>query len=127
MERAIINFCAAAFLVTTSFAVHPVLAADAKPASWDNVVAEAKKEGKLIVGIPPSTELRKQIEPLLSRVMLQSTRRVDVDTKWMVKEGVEPAKDFLTLKDYDQQRNYLEDKCVGIRLPSQKLAEAILQ
>ncbi len=373
MERAIINFCAAAYLVTTSFAVHPVLAADSKSASWDNVVAEAKKEGKLVLGIPPSAELRKQIEPLLksrfglevetlsapgpqiagrivseakagvryfdalifgsctgvplihsnafdaiepymilpevkdpklwwgghiwmdnvgtnrlfysfiamkgteglwhnttlakpeevrsfddlldakwkgkigfsdprvagsglsiwsflwdnkgeeylkklaqqqlfvsqnlrqiaealakgklalalgigfaqtepfvkgglplkelpqpreglpgsngygtlgvvknpphpnatkvfvnwllsregqdfySRVMLQSTRRVDVETKWMVKEGVEPAKDFLTLKDYDQQRNYLEDKCVGIRLPSQKLAEAILQ
>jgi ABC-type Fe3+ transport system substrate-binding protein len=373
MERAIKNFCAAAFLVTTSFAVHPVHAADSKPASWDNVVAEAKKEGKLVLGIPPSAELRKQIEPLLKsrfglevetlsapgpqiagrivseyksgvryfdalifgsctgvplinsgafdaiepymilpevkdpklwwgghiwmdnvgtnrlfysfiamkgteglwhnttlakpeevrsfddlldakwkgkigfsdprvagsglsiwsflwdnkgeeylkklaqqqlfvsqnlrqiadalakgklalsigigyaqlepflkeglpvkelpqpreglpgsngygtlgvvknpphpnatkvfvnwllskegqdlydRVMLQSTRRLDVDTKWMVKEGVEPAKDFLTLKDYDQQRNYLEDKCVGIRLPSQKLAEAILQ
>jgi len=71
--------------------------------------------------------LSKEGQDFYSRVMLQSTRRVDVDTRWMVKEGVEPAKDFLTLKDYDKQRNYLEDKCVGIRMPSQKLAEAILQ
>ena len=45
----------------------------------------------------------------------------------MVKEGVEAAKDFLNLKEYEQQRNYLEDKCVGIRLPSQKFAEAVLR
>jgi iron(III) transport system substrate-binding protein len=71
--------------------------------------------------------LSKEGQDFYSRIMLQSTRRVDVDTKWMIKEGVEPAKDFLTSKDYESQRNYLEDKCVGIRLPSQKLAEAILQ
>ncbi len=71
--------------------------------------------------------LSKDGQEFYGKVMLQSTRRIDVDTKWMVKEGVEPAKDFLALKDYEKQRNYLEDKCVGIRLPSQKLAEAILQ
>ena len=45
----------------------------------------------------------------------------------MIKEGVEAAKDFLSLKEHEQQRNYLEDKCVGIRLPSQKFAETVLQ
>jgi len=71
--------------------------------------------------------LSKEGQEFYSKVMLQSTRRLDVDTKWMVKEGVEAAKDFLSLKEYEKQRNYLEDKCVGIRLPSQKFAETILQ
>ncbi|HEY2987035.1 MAG TPA: extracellular solute-binding protein [Candidatus Binatia bacterium] len=71
--------------------------------------------------------LSKEGQDFYGKVMLQSTRRLDVDTKWMTKEGVEPAKDFLSFKEYDRQRNYLEDKCVGIRMPSQKLAETILQ
>ncbi len=71
--------------------------------------------------------LSKEGQEFYSKVMLQSTRRLDVETKWMAKEGVEAAKDFLSLREYEQQRNYLEDKCVGIRLPSQKFAETILQ
>ncbi len=71
--------------------------------------------------------LSKEGQDFYSKVMLQSTRRLDVDTKWMVKERVEAAKDFLSLKDYDKQRNYLEDKCIGIREPSKKFAETILQ
>src|SRR5258706_1168017 len=46
------------------FIARLVFAADAKPAAWDNTLAEARKEGKLVVGIPSSAELRKQIEPL---------------------------------------------------------------
>jgi iron(III) transport system substrate-binding protein len=71
--------------------------------------------------------LSKEGQDFYSKVMLQSTRRLDVDTKWMAKERVEAAKDFLTLKEYDKQRNYLEDKCAGIRMPSQKFAETILK
>jgi iron(III) transport system substrate-binding protein len=71
--------------------------------------------------------LSKEGQEFYSRVMLHGTRRLDVDTKWMVKEGVETAKDFLSLKEYDKLRNHLEDKCVEIRLPSQKFAEKILQ
>ena len=71
--------------------------------------------------------LSKEGQEFYSRVMLQSTRRLDVDTKWMAKEGVEAAKDAMSLKEYDRLRNHLEDKCVALRMPSQKLAEAILQ
>ena len=71
--------------------------------------------------------MSKEGQELYSRVMLHGTRRLDVDTKWMAQEGVEAAKDFLTLKDYDTLRNHLEDKCVKIRLPSQKFAEKILK
>jgi len=45
----------------------------------------------------------------------------------MAKDGVEPAKDVMTLRGYDKLRNHLEDKCVGIRLPAQKFAQTILQ
>ena len=71
--------------------------------------------------------LGKEGQEFYSKVMLQSTRRLDVDTKWMIKQGVEAAKDSLSLTEHEQQRNYLEDKCVGIRLPSQKFAETVLQ
>ena len=71
--------------------------------------------------------LSKEGQELYSKVMLAGTRRLDVDTKWMAKEGVEAAKDFLSLKDYDRLRNFLEDKCVEIRLKSQKFAQKILQ
>jgi hypothetical protein len=39
-------------------------AAEAKPAAWDAALADARKEGKLVLGLPPNAELRKQIEPL---------------------------------------------------------------
>jgi ABC-type Fe3+ transport system substrate-binding protein len=71
--------------------------------------------------------LSKEGQELYSKVLLHGTRRLDVDTKWMVKEGAEAAKDFLTVKEYDRLRNHLEDKCVEIRMPSQKFAEKILQ
>jgi hypothetical protein len=60
-------------------------------------------------------------------VMLQATRRLDVDTKWLAKHNTEAAKDTMSLKDYDRVRNHLEDKCAGIREPSRKFAETILK
>ncbi|HEX9454153.1 MAG TPA: hypothetical protein VGA27_07330, partial [Candidatus Binatia bacterium] len=30
---------------------------------WDKTVAAAKREGKVVVGLPPSSELRKELEP----------------------------------------------------------------
>ena len=71
--------------------------------------------------------LGKEGQEFYSKVMLHGTRRLDVETKWMAKEGVEPAKDVMTLKEYDKLRNHLEDKCLGIRMPSQKFAQTILQ
>ena len=58
---------------------------------------------------------------------MHGTRRLDVDTKWMAKQGVEAAKDVLTVPDNERVRNYLEDKCVEVRLQSQKFAEKVLQ
>src|ERR1700752_1954461 len=44
------------------------IAAEAKrPAEWDKVVEEARKEGKIVLAIPPATELRTALEPLLKQ------------------------------------------------------------
>ena len=71
--------------------------------------------------------LSKEGQELYSRTLLHGTRRLDVDTKWMAREGVEAAKDYLSVKDNERLRNYLEDKCVDVRLKSQKFAEKVLQ
>jgi ABC-type Fe3+ transport system, periplasmic component len=70
--------------------------------------------------------LSKEGQEIYSRALLHGTRRLDVDTKWMAKEGVEASKDHLSLKDNERLRNYLEDKCVEVRLKSQKFAQAVL-
>jgi hypothetical protein len=44
----------------------------------------------------------------------------------MAKEGVEASKDHLSLKDNERLRNYLEDKCVEVRLKAQKFAQTVL-
>jgi iron(III) transport system substrate-binding protein len=70
--------------------------------------------------------LSKEGQDIYSRVLLHGTRRIDVDTKWMAKQGVEASKDYLSVKDNERLRNYLEDKCVDIRLKAQKFAEKVL-
>jgi iron(III) transport system substrate-binding protein len=71
--------------------------------------------------------LSKEGQELYSRTLLHGTRRLDVDTKWMARQGVEAAKDYLSVKANERARNYLEDKCVDVRLKSQKFAEKVLQ
>ena len=70
--------------------------------------------------------LSKEGQEIYSRTLLHGTRRLDVETKWMAKEGVEASKDHLSLKDNERLRNYLEDKCVEVRLKSQKFAQTVL-
>ena len=70
--------------------------------------------------------LGKQGQELYVKVMRQSTRRLDVNTKWLQEHGVQGAKDVLTVEDYHRVRNHLEDKYIGVRLPAAKLADQIL-
>jgi len=70
--------------------------------------------------------LSKDGQEIYSRVLLHGTRRLDVDTKWMGKQGVEASKDYVTVKENERLRNYLEDKCVDIRMKAQKFAEKVL-
>jgi iron(III) transport system substrate-binding protein len=47
---------------------HTAIAAEAKrPAEWDKAVESARAEGKIVLAIPPATELRTALEPLLKQ------------------------------------------------------------
>jgi iron(III) transport system substrate-binding protein len=71
--------------------------------------------------------LSKDGQEFYGRAMEASTRRLDVDSRWLVARGTRPAKDFLTLEEYHRVRNHLEDKVIKVRWPSAKFAEAILK
>jgi iron(III) transport system substrate-binding protein len=71
--------------------------------------------------------LSKEGQELYVKVMHQSTRRLDVDTKWLQEHGVQAAKDVLTIEQYHKVRNHLEDKYLKVRLPSAQFAEQILK
>jgi ABC-type Fe3+ transport system substrate-binding protein len=54
-------------IVAASFG-QDVFAVEARrPAEWDNTREAAKKEGKVVIAIPPSNELRKELETLLKQ------------------------------------------------------------
>ena len=45
-----------------------LLAAEAKrPPEWDKIVEAAKKEGKVVIAIPPATELRREMEIVIKQ------------------------------------------------------------
>ena len=71
--------------------------------------------------------LSKEGQELYVKVMHQSTRRLDVDTKWLREFSVQAAKDVMTVEEYHKVRNHLEDKYTRVRLPSAKFAEQILK
>jgi ABC-type Fe3+ transport system substrate-binding protein len=62
-----------------------------------------------------------------SKVMLNGTRRLDVNTKWLKDSGIAAAKDEMTVQEYHRVRNHLEDKYTKVRVPAGKFAEIVLQ
>lgn len=47
---------------------HPLFGAEAKrPAEWEKTVEAAKKEGKIVIAVPPAVELRKELEAVLKQ------------------------------------------------------------
>jgi len=71
--------------------------------------------------------LSREGQELYVKVMQQATRRLDVDTKWLLEFGVHAAKDVLTVEEYHRVRNHLEDKYNSVRVPSAKFAEQLLK
>lgn len=71
--------------------------------------------------------LSRQGQNFYGRVMKHATRRLDVDTGWLMEFGVRAAKDFLTLEEYHRVRNHLEDNYIKVRIPAAKFAEEILR
>lgn len=71
--------------------------------------------------------LSKEGQELFVKVMHQSTRRLDVETKWLQEHGVRAAKDVLTIEQYHKTRNHLENKYKRVRIPAAEFAEKVLQ
>lgn len=71
--------------------------------------------------------LSKQGQEVFGRAMGQPTRRLDVDTKWMTKVGVRPAKDFLTVEEYYKRQIDLEDRFTTVWRPAGKTAKKFLK
>jgi iron(III) transport system substrate-binding protein len=71
--------------------------------------------------------LGKEGQDFYGKAMKASTRRLDVDTRWLVEHGVQAAKDSLKLEEYHRVRNHLEDKYTKVRMPAGKFAEQILK
>jgi ABC-type Fe3+ transport system substrate-binding protein len=70
--------------------------------------------------------LSKEGQELWGRAMLDASRRLDVDTKWLARHDVVAAKDDMTVAEYHRFRNHLEDYCVKVRGPATELAKKIL-
>lgn len=71
--------------------------------------------------------LGKEGQEFYGKAMKSSTRRLDVDTKWLADYGTQAAKDTLTLDEYNRVRNHLEDKYTRVRAPAGQFAEQILK
>jgi len=71
--------------------------------------------------------LSKEGQELYVKYMHQSSRRLDVDTKWLREHGVRAAKDNMTVEQYHRARNHLEDKYTRVRIPAGKFAEEMLK
>ncbi|MPZ75708.1 MAG: extracellular solute-binding protein [Deltaproteobacteria bacterium] len=71
--------------------------------------------------------LGREGQDLFSRALGQATRRLDVDTGWLRENGVIPAKDELTVKEFFKLENQSEEKLQMVREPALKVAKALLR
>jgi iron(III) transport system substrate-binding protein len=70
--------------------------------------------------------LSREGQDVYTRAMHQSTRRLDVDTRWLREFGLLPAKDHLTIDQYYQRQNQFEEKINRVREPAAALARKLL-
>src|SRR5688572_14075322 len=66
MSKAVVEFIT--FFLVTLVCHAALFGAEARrPPEWDKTVEDAKKQGKIVLAIPPATELRTALEPLLKQ------------------------------------------------------------
>lgn len=71
--------------------------------------------------------LSREGQEIVSRSLGQSTRRLDVDTRYLREAGVIPAKDHISVQDFWKLENQSEEKLEKVREPAQKFARSILR
>jgi iron(III) transport system substrate-binding protein len=71
--------------------------------------------------------LSREGQELWTKVMEQPTRRLDVETKWLAELGVDAAKDVMSVEQFHKVQNFMEDRCINVRGPATKFADAILK
>jgi iron(III) transport system substrate-binding protein len=71
--------------------------------------------------------LGKEGQEIYGKAMGQATRRLDVETKWMVEHGVRASKDFLTVEENSRLENYGEDTINNYWAKSAKIAEEVFK
>lgn len=70
--------------------------------------------------------LGKEGQEIFGRTLGNATRRFDVDTKWMVRIGIQAAKDFMTVEEYIRRESFFEDRRPS-RQPAIELANKLLK
>jgi ABC-type Fe3+ transport system substrate-binding protein len=70
--------------------------------------------------------LSKEGQQVYGKAFGQATRRLDVDTTWMTDIGIRPAKDNITIEQFYQGQNALEETNVKVRRPAEEFAQKIL-
>lgn len=71
--------------------------------------------------------LSKEGQELYGKAMVQGTRRLDVDTRWLKEFGIEGCKDVMTVDDYYRLETHLESSVLKLRKPAIALAEKLLR
>ena len=70
--------------------------------------------------------LGKEGQEIYGRAVGNASRRLDVDTKWLLGIGVQAAKDHLTVEEYLRRESFFEDK-MSLRQPAEDLAKRLLK
>jgi ABC-type Fe3+ transport system substrate-binding protein len=106
------------------------------PTFEEGTYASVGNGGPIVIKNPPHPNaakvfinwfLSREGQEIYSRAFGHATRRLDVDTKWMADVGVRPAKDFLTLEQYQKFEIASEEKVLNVRDPGRELAKKLLR
>jgi iron(III) transport system substrate-binding protein len=71
--------------------------------------------------------LGKEGQEIYGKAMGQATRRLDVDTKWMVENGTRASKDFLSVEENQRRENSSEEVLTQLWPKAIKLANELLK
>jgi iron(III) transport system substrate-binding protein len=72
--------------------------------------------------------LGREEQEAYTKIMYHATRRLDVDTRWLVDMGRQAAKDVMTVEEFHRDRTQFEDRVTSReRELARKLAEEILK